>query len=129
MLDEAHQLEDVVTQYFGLSVSNYRLEDLARDVERLAASKTLTDRKARDDIARAADRVRDRARAFFSEVAFGHRSGDRPKNEERIRVTDSSLAGARDQGAALTGALDVFEATFALLGTPAGAGRRRRRPA
>jgi len=120
VLDEAHQLEDVVTQYFGLSVSTYRLEDLARDAERLAASKTLTDRKARDDIARAADRVRDRTRAFFSEVAFGHRSGDRPRNEERVRATDSSLAGARDQGAALTGALDVFEATFALLGTPAG---------
>ena len=39
IIDEAHQLEDVATQYFGYSVSNYRLEELARDVERLAASR------------------------------------------------------------------------------------------
>ena len=38
IVDEAHQLEDVATQYFGYSVSNYRLEELARDVERLAAT-------------------------------------------------------------------------------------------
>ena len=38
IVDEAHQLEDVATQYFGYSVSNYRLEDLARDVERLIAA-------------------------------------------------------------------------------------------
>jgi ATP-dependent DNA helicase DinG len=118
VLDEAHQLEDVVTQYFGLSISTYRIEDLARDAERLGASNSLTDRKTREDIAKAADRLRDHARGFFAEVAFGHRSGERLKNEERIRATDASLAGARDQGAALTGALDVFEATFALIGTP-----------
>jgi ATP-dependent DNA helicase DinG len=122
VLDEAHQLEDVVTQYFGLSVSTYRIEDLARDAERLAASRTLADRKTRDDIGKAVDRLRDHARAFFSEVAFAHRSSDRPRNEERLRATDASLAGAREHAAALTGALDVFEATFASMGTPAGAG-------
>ncbi len=126
VLDEAHQLEDVVTQYFGLSVSNYRIEDLARDAERLAASKTLTDRKARDEIARAVDRLRDQRRAHSSRRSrSAHRSGDRLKDEERVRATDASLAGARDQGAALTGALDVFEATFALLGTPGESQRRR----
>jgi len=31
ILDEAHQLEDIATQYFGFSVSNYRFEELARD--------------------------------------------------------------------------------------------------
>ena len=35
VVDEAHQLEDVATQYFGTSVSNYRLDDLGRDVERV----------------------------------------------------------------------------------------------
>ena len=35
ILDEAHQLEDIATQYFGFNVSTYRLEELARDVERL----------------------------------------------------------------------------------------------
>jgi ATP-dependent DNA helicase DinG len=34
VFDEAHQLEDVATQYFGLSVSTWRLQRLRRDVER-----------------------------------------------------------------------------------------------
>lgn len=34
IFDEAHQLEEVATQYFGIMVSNYRLEELARDVRR-----------------------------------------------------------------------------------------------
>jgi ATP-dependent DNA helicase DinG len=38
IIDEAHQLEDVATQYFGVTVSTYRIEDLARDVERMIAS-------------------------------------------------------------------------------------------
>ncbi len=38
IVDEAHQLEDVATQYFGFTVSNYRFEELARDVERLIAT-------------------------------------------------------------------------------------------
>lgn len=33
VFDEAHELEDVATQYFGLQVSNYRVEELARDTE------------------------------------------------------------------------------------------------
>ena len=36
IVDEAHQLEDVATQYFGIAVSNYRVDDLARDVDRAA---------------------------------------------------------------------------------------------
>ena len=38
IVDEAHQLEDVATQYFGFSISTYRLEDYARDVERFIRS-------------------------------------------------------------------------------------------
>lgn len=32
VFDEAHEIEDVVGQYFGVSVSNYRIQDLCRDV-------------------------------------------------------------------------------------------------
>ena len=31
VIDEAHQLEDVVTQYFGVSVSSFRIDELVRD--------------------------------------------------------------------------------------------------
>jgi ATP-dependent DNA helicase DinG len=33
VIDEAHQIEDVATQYFGAAVSNRRVDELARDVE------------------------------------------------------------------------------------------------
>ncbi len=33
VFDEAHELEDVATDFFGVSVSNLRVEDLLRDVE------------------------------------------------------------------------------------------------
>jgi ATP-dependent DNA helicase DinG len=31
IIDEAHQLEDVVTQYFGVSISSFRLDEFVRD--------------------------------------------------------------------------------------------------
>src|SRR3954470_3945518 len=60
ILDEAHQLEDVATQYFGFSVSTYRFDELARDVERLAVD----DRAAKGEIEKAIERLREHARAF-----------------------------------------------------------------
>jgi len=138
ILDEAHQLEDIATQYFGYSLSNYRVEDLARDIERslvaIAGSargpsergrasesergwgpaSSENDRRARDDIAKAIEKLRDYARAFFSDLAFAHR-GDRVKREERIRATVDSLAQASEAAADLTGALDIVQSTLALL--------------
>ena len=35
IIDEAHHLEDVATQYFGRAISNYRVADLVRDAERV----------------------------------------------------------------------------------------------
>ena len=116
ILDEAHQLEDIATQYFGFSVSTYRLEELARDAEAIAATGLVESRKERDDIAKAIERLRDRAQKFFAELAYAHRTTDRARGEERVRATTTSLAPANEAGAQLTGALDVIESTFALLG-------------
>jgi ATP-dependent DNA helicase DinG len=43
ILDEAHQLEDVATQMAGLSVSTYRLDELARDGDRLLGGRQVDD--------------------------------------------------------------------------------------
>ncbi len=60
VVDEAHQLEDVATQYFGVAFSNYRVDDLVRDGERLL---THDDRAIVDDLAAgAAPRRRSRSR-------------------------------------------------------------------
>ena len=39
VFDEAHEIEDVVGQYFGLSISNYQLADVRRDIAALARRK------------------------------------------------------------------------------------------
>ena len=121
VIDEAHQLEDIATQYFGFSVSTYRLEDYARDVERFIQSGAVTTRSAQDELHKGIGRLRDHTRAFFTELAFGHRNGERARGEERIRATDSSLAHTREVAAYLAGSLDLVEAALALL-RPAGSG-------
>jgi ATP-dependent DNA helicase DinG len=114
VVDEAHQLEDIATQYFGLSVSTYRLEDLARDVERFAASGAMAAPQDRHEVEAAAARLRDRARAFFSDLVLAHRGNARARHEERVRVTLQTVAAAHEAAAGLTGALDLVEAPLAL---------------
>jgi len=42
VLDEAHEIEDVVGQYFGISVSNYQFDELARDIGAISRRKRFT---------------------------------------------------------------------------------------
>lgn len=117
VLDEAHQLEDVATQYFGLSVSNYRLDDLVRDSDRLLATAVVKDEVG--EIRRAISRVSDHARAFFGGVALTRRA--RGFGEERLRIGPDWFGDVVDDGLALITALDGLEAAMALAGGRAGA--------
>jgi ATP-dependent DNA helicase DinG len=121
ILDEAHQLEDVATQYFGFSVSTYRVEELARDTERVTDRSDALDAGAGlDEISKAVEALRNRGRRFFTTLVEIHRAGSR--SEERIRVTPTTLAEAAEAAAQLTGALDLLEATLGLAAQrPAGA--------
>jgi ATP-dependent DNA helicase DinG len=109
VLDEAHQLEDVVTQYFGFGVSNYRIEEIARDAERLLES-ALKDRPlAHGAVARAIEEIRETARTFFAELVRCHRStATAPRGEERVLATDGSLREAREAAVSLVSALDLL---------------------
>ncbi len=120
VVDEAHQLEDVATQYFGVSLSTYRIEDYARDVERFIRSGAVQVRERQDELQKGIDRLRDHARAFFAELTFAHRTNDRARGEERVRATDASLAHTREVAAYLAGSLDLVEAALALLKAPEG---------
>ena len=84
----------------------------------LLASGAIGDLRNRHELERATELLRDDARSFFADLAFGHRTGDRPRGEERVRTSEGSLACAGDAAAALTGALDLVEATLALLPKP-----------
>ncbi len=122
IIDEAHQLEDVATQYFGLAVSNYRLDELTRDGERLIAHKLVADED--DDLRRALDRVRDKTRLFFGTIATECLPKQAGRHafaltaaaaDERFRMTPRTMAPAGEAGAALTGALEALDATIALI--------------
>jgi ATP-dependent DNA helicase DinG len=108
ILDEAHQLEDVATSYFGLSVSNYRVDDLMRDVERAMAAWPAPER--RDAVQRMASRVQDRSRQLFDALQPGRRVG-----EERVRITPDALVDVQPLGQALLGTLEGLEAQLQLL--------------
>ncbi len=67
IFDEAHELEDVASSYFGISVSDLRLQDLLRDVER-----TVQQHKVGSPALLAAvSRVYERAQLFFSALPPG----------------------------------------------------------
>jgi ATP-dependent DNA helicase DinG len=114
IVDEAHQLEDIATQYFGLAISTYRIEDFARDVERFLQSGAIDDAQTQTELGKGVEKLRDHARAFFGELAFAHRSNDRLRGEERVRATDASLFNTREAAAYVAGALDIIEATLVL---------------
>ncbi len=61
VFDEAHELEDVASSYFGLSVSNIRFEELARDMDVLLRGK-----EGAEKIPTTTQQLRERARLFFS---------------------------------------------------------------
>jgi ATP-dependent DNA helicase DinG len=79
VFDEAHEIEDVASDYFGRQLSSYRFEELSRDTE-------ATLRALRIDAAtlrRSLTKVKERARAFFER--FPEREGRYPfgANERR----------------------------------------------
>jgi len=112
VLDEAHQLEDVATQYFGLSVSNFRIDELVRDVER-SLGRAIGDPEG--ELQRAASRVSDHGRALFGNLAMARRMRGR-YGEDRIRVTAEWFGDIIGDGLALATALDGLEAVMALAG-------------
>src|SRR5262249_35054264 len=57
IFDEAHELEDIATEYFGYHVSNYRVQELIYDIRKAidrAEEATLSDEV--NSVSRAADR-------------------------------------------------------------------------
>jgi ATP-dependent DNA helicase DinG len=123
VVDEAHQLEDIATQYFGLAVSNYRVDDLVRDSDRVLNTGAVSDEDG--DVRRAIGRVSDHGRAFFGGVALARRARS-SASDERMRVRPDWFRDVLDHGVALMNALDGLEASMALVGGnvgAAGAGR------
>jgi ATP-dependent DNA helicase DinG len=61
VFDEAHELEEVASQYFGLSVSNLRFEELARDTDA-----QLRGKQGAESLPAVTQQLRERGRLFFA---------------------------------------------------------------
>jgi ATP-dependent DNA helicase DinG len=119
VLDEAHQLEDVATQYFGIAVSNFRIDELGRDAERVLNMGAIEDPDS--TLRRLVRRVDDHAHTFFAGLAQTRhmRAGF---GEERLRIGPDWYGDVIDEGLGLVNALTGLEAAMAQLAGPAGSG-------
>ena len=85
IFDEAHELEDVATSYFGISVSNLKVEDLLRDLEITIREKKVVS----TDLIQLAGRIRERSQFFFSLLpeGDGRFAFDQPRRiSRRVRL-------------------------------------------
>ena len=94
IFDEAHELEDIAGNYFGISVSNLRMDELARDAEHLLQREKLYT----PQMAGAIQSVRERSQLFFSllpasegRFAFDSRREFLEENGEEFIALNQSL--------------------------------------
>jgi ATP-dependent DNA helicase DinG len=102
IFDEAHELEDVASQYFGIALSNARFDELARDTESLLKARQASSVA----IESATVSIRERAKLFFSSLPAG------PSHLGRLEFTDRAdfLEARGDAYIAATNALVRLEA-------------------
>src|SRR5262245_19418139 len=110
VVDEAHQIEDVATQYFGVSFSSYRVDDLVRDAERMLGTASFNARQSRQ-IGAALMRVMDGSRQFFSGLSVARTI--HPAADPRVRYTSDSMLEHGEDGLTLAGALEDLEQALA----------------
>ena len=72
IFDEAHEIEDVASDYFGRTVSSYKFDELSRDAEQMLRMVNAGTAATRRPLAQ----IRERAQAFFE--AFPERDGRFP---------------------------------------------------
>lgn len=85
VFDEAHEIENVVGDYFGVTISNYRVQDLRRDISVISRLKKF----GTPELDRILQRLDELSMQFFGlfgegerRVAFTGRSAFREDNEE-----------------------------------------------
>jgi ATP-dependent DNA helicase DinG len=86
IFDEAHELEEVASNYFGLSVSNIRFEELARDIDVLLRGK-----EGSAGIPIATQQLRERARMFFAALPMESEGRHPFTNRDEFLETSGDL--------------------------------------
>jgi ATP-dependent DNA helicase DinG len=86
IFDEAHELEEVASQYFGRSLSNLRFEDFARDADVL-----LRGNQGATNIPALNQQLRERARMFFAALPFAGEGRQPFSNREEFLESSGDL--------------------------------------
>ena len=101
IVDEAHQLEDVATQYFGLALGTHRVEEFVRDGVSAGVMRRESEAPLATTLATQATAVQQAAHHFFDRLRLETRartSGDRAKVTaevaERLAAAGDALAEA-----------------------------------
>ncbi len=76
VFDEAHQVEDVATEFFGVRVSSSRVDALLRDAERALAAAHQLEALRSGPVRSALSASADAAHAFFARMSLGSGSGE-----------------------------------------------------
>jgi ATP-dependent DNA helicase DinG len=106
VFDEAHEMEDVASDYFGRQISNFRFEELARDADQTLRLLNL----GSPSLLRKTQRIRERSRGFFElfpsrDGRFSFSRGEREAfvehNREAYDALAASLKGVETEFAAL----------------------------
>ena len=107
VIDEAHQLEDVVTQYFGVVLSTHTVEDLARSATQAVAQVPADRGGFAVSMARAVTDVQETARRLFdtARLELRERAGG-----DRLMMTPDIAGRLNDVGLALGTALESLAA-------------------
>jgi ATP-dependent DNA helicase DinG len=106
VVDEAHQLEDVATQYFGVAFSNFRVDDLVHDAGRLLPAAPLEIERL-EEAARALNHINDRAAVFFAALSLARATN--ASLDARVRYTSEAMVDCTEEGLMLAGAFDELE--------------------
>jgi ATP-dependent DNA helicase DinG len=108
IVDEAHQLEDVVTNYFGAAVSTYRVEEIHRDGLHAVATIPADEGRAAVAIRQAIDAWQLEARRLFDTARLElRRSGE--YGGDRATVTPEMAERLYDAGVAVKTASEAVE--------------------
>ena len=106
VVDEAHQLEDVATQYFGVAFSNFRVDDLVRDAARLLPTAPLEIERI-EEASRALSHISDRASVFFAALSLARATA--ASMDARVRYTSEAMADCAEEGLMLATSFDELE--------------------
>jgi ATP-dependent DNA helicase DinG len=106
VIDEAHQLEDVVTMYFGVAVGTHRVDEFARDAAQAAGSLPADTGRAASGVAAAALDVQQAFRRLFDAARFERREQDAAG--DRLTLTPATLERLAAAGSGAQEALDRF---------------------